>query len=836
MTDGHEFLYEFGPYLLDGRERVLLRDGRPVSLAPKALETLLVLLRNSGHLVEKEQLMSEVWPTTYVEEANLTQNISILRKVLSAGSDGTNYIETVPRRGYRFTCAVRRITEVPAADAEADGKLGQNERSYRFLAILPFANASHDEKMEYLSDGITESIINSLSQLPQLRVMSRNAVFRYKGRELDAQRIGRELGVDAVLVGQVQLLDRRLLVSTELVDVANGWQLWGHNYDRGSKAIFEVQEEIARQISATLRLKLTGDDEQRLTKRYTESADAYQAYLQGRFHWSKFTREGLERATIFFRQAINLDPNFALAYAGIVDCYLRLATNYIPPAETQRKATRAETATPESVPATEESLEPVKTRYKWDWTGVERELKRATELKTSYPAAHQWHAAYVFSLKLFREALGDEGAERLKTAEREAGIALDQSLVEQIRSASPTRAEEIQVFCAIAREQIEAGNYEGGCQILRNWWTVGEWPTLESLSSYSAGDLLFTAGSLTGWVASARQIPAGQKHAEALLNGSIGIFEHLGAKTRSCEGQIELGYCYYREGLFDLARLTILSAVRKLSPDERDLRSVGLVRLAIIERHAGRLQESLERLREATEIVQLIGPWVSGRHHQELATTLKDLSLDNGPEPYCNEALVYYKKALDEFEAVGNHRYAAVVENNNGYLLLNLAKFREAEEHLRGARSLFDSFGDKVCRAQVDETLARLHLAEGRLDSADEAAQRAVETLEEGDGEALLAEALITRGIVLSRLGNSSHAIRLLDRGNQLAERCGDTEGAGRALLFVVEEMSNQLGDDELRELAPRLEKLLALSPQEATRERLRKSLTTITRAGSTDD
>src|SRR5882724_8768502 len=147
MTDGHEFLYEFGPYLLDGRERVLLRDGRPVSLAPKALETLLVLLRNSGHLVEKEQLMSEVWPTTYVEEANLTQNISILRKVLSEGSDGTNYIETVPRRGYRFTFAVRRITDVAAATA-ANGNLGQNERSCRFLAILPFANASHDDKME----------------------------------------------------------------------------------------------------------------------------------------------------------------------------------------------------------------------------------------------------------------------------------------------------------------------------------------------------------------------------------------------------------------------------------------------------------------------------------------------------------------------------------------------------------------------------------------------------------------------------------------------------------------------------------------------------------------
>src|SRR6185295_3527347 len=172
MSAGHEFLYQFGPYTVDGRERVLMRQGRPIPLAPKILETLLVLIRHSGHIVEKEQLMSEVWPATYVEEANLTQNISILRKVLSDGNNGSSYIETVPRRGYRFVVAVRKISEVETPTPESSPGLEvQRARPYRFLAVLPFVNASADGEMEYLSDGITESIINSLSQLAQLRVM-----------------------------------------------------------------------------------------------------------------------------------------------------------------------------------------------------------------------------------------------------------------------------------------------------------------------------------------------------------------------------------------------------------------------------------------------------------------------------------------------------------------------------------------------------------------------------------------------------------------------------------------------------------------------------------------
>ena len=826
MTEGHEFLYEFGPYTLDGRERVLMREGRPVPLAPKALETLLVLIRSSGHIVEKDQLMSEVWPSTYVEEANLTQNISILRKVLSDGSNGSRYIETVPRRGYRFMIAVRKTSEDAAsrtASKNSENFDAQRVKTYRFLAILPFVNASADGEMEYLSDGITESIINSLSQLPQLRVMSRNAVFRYKGREVDAQRIGRELGVDAVLVGRVHLVDNRLLISTELVDVANGWQLWGDNYDRGSKAIFDVQDEIAKQISATLRLRLTGEDEQRLTKRYTESAEAYQAYLQGRYHWSTFTRNGLEQATTFFRQAIELDPNYALSYAGIVDCYLRLATNYIPPVETSLETPPSKERGAQVAASTEaEALEPVKMRYKWDWTGVERELKRATELKSSYPAAHQWHAAYLFSLNLFRESVEESNYDCV-TSET---ASLDGSFLLGRRGTSiPTLNERVQVYCTIAREQMEVGNYEAGYATLQQWWKIGDWPSLEGLNSYVAADLLLTVGALAGCITSSRQVRIGQKEAEALLNGAIALFQHLGSRTRFAEARIELACCYYREGLFDLARTTLKSVLDTLPSEDHELRSLALIRLAVIERHAGRAHDSLALLNEASESAELTGPWVTGRYHQELASTLKDLASAENSATYYEQALMHYREASNEFQAVGNHRYAAAVENNHGFMLLTFGHLKEAEDHLWRARRLFDGFSDHVRRAQVDETLARLHIAAQRFQSAEEAASRAVETLESGDEEALLAEALTTRGLVLYKLDRNSEAKGALEGAYRVAERCGDHEGAGRALLIVVEEMCENLGVDERGELRARIEKVLEHSQQAGTRGRLRKCL-----------
>jgi TolB-like protein/predicted negative regulator of RcsB-dependent stress response len=811
--------YHFGPYRLDASQRVLLRDGKPVSLTLKAFDTLIALVQKPGHVVEKDDLMKQIWPDACVEDANLTQNIFTLRKVLGETAEGLKYIETVPRRGYRFVAPVDEVLEVlntPTKTGASDSAVVENSelpgrRSTRFLAVLPFVNVSNEADTEYLSDGITETIINSLAQLPLLRVMSRSTVFRYKGSELDAQQIGRVLGVDAVLVGRVHSHEQKLVIGAELVDVANGWQLWGESYDRGSGAIFEVQDEIARQISAALKLRLSGEEERRLSQRQTGSTEAYQFYLKGRFHWTKYTREGLEQAIEHFQQAIELDSTYALAYAGIVDCYLRLVTNYIPPPDAlpAKRGLRAG-ENDEAIADAQNLPGKLKVRQEWDRRAAERESKRAIELKSAYPAAHQWRAAYLFSVALYQRIANENEWERRVLDDRPT------------RASELTPAEEVQVFCTIAREQMEAGNFEAACIVLQRWWTIGEWPAVEGLELHSCADLLFTTGALAGFVASSRQVPKGQKHAEALLNGSIALFEQLGLKTRAAEGRIELAYCYYREGLFDLARSTLQVALRGLPKDEPEVRSVGLIRLAVVECDAGRLRDSLDLLREVAAIGEAVGPWVTGRYHLELATTLKELGVAAAQTAVFDQALAHYQRGLSEFEAIGNHRFAAIVENNHGYLLLSLKRLNEAEEHLTLARTLFDGLDDRVRRAQVDETLARLHLADNKFDLAEDAILRAVESLGKGGQEALLAEALSTYGVILCRLGRHREARRVLERSNRMAETCGDHEGAGRALLIVIEEMCEELDDGERLELANRLDMLLGNSQQRLTLERLR--------------
>ncbi len=823
-------LYNFGPYSLNEMEGVLLRDGCPVALTPKAYDTLLILVRNNGHLVEKDELMRRLWPETLVEEANVSQQIFTLRRTLGESEERSKYIETVPRRGYRFVAEVTEVLEPvsvlssPKNDTRQIINEGQREK-LSYLAVLPFVNASGDVSMDYISDGITESIINSLSQLAMLRVISRSTSFRYKGADFDAQQIGRQLGVSAVLVGRVNAQDSRLLISAELVDVDNGWQLWGETYDRESGAILEIQSDISSQISATLRLRLTGEDKRRLSKRFTEKPDAYQSYLQGRYHWSKYTREGLQQAIGCFRQAIKLDPTYALAYAGIIDCYLRLATNYLPPEDILPHATLALRSSTKDEKLSERKTLPdsLKLRYEWDQRSVERELRRASEMKSDYLSAHQWHAAYQFALRRFREAGWDWVQEFNSPATDSSDSAFEAKLAQQFESSLLTTAEEIQIYCAVAREQIDGGNYEAACAVLERWWTFGEWPKLEGLNLDSSADLLFTTGALAGCVASTRQVPKGQKHAEALLNGSIALFEQLGSKTRAAEGRIELGRCYYREGLFDLARDTFESALYALPDKELELRSIALARLGVVGQHSGHLYDALAQLRKLGEIAELAGPAVTGRYHLEIATALKDLAIAEGSYDDFELPLKHYAEALYEFEATGNHRFAAIAENNHGYLLLTLNRLEGAEVHLERARRLFNSFADQVGGAQVAETLAQLYLAKGNLELAESSIKLSVEVLQTGGEEVLLSESLKTQGLVLCRLGRYDEAKRVFLRASQVAERCGDGESAGQPLLIMIEEMPEHLSDNERVELVGKLNDLLTNSQRTSIRARLKK-------------
>jgi signal transduction histidine kinase/FixJ family two-component response regulator len=388
-----------------------------------------------------------------------------------------------------------------------------------------------------------------------------------------------------------------------------------------------------------------------------------------------------------------------------------------------------------------------------------------------------------------------------------------------------TQSEEVLERCILAREKLELGDYDAGCAALQPWWTIGEWPKQAGLSQLAAAELLLTAGALSGWVASTRQVDGGQNCAERLLSGAVALFDNLDELARSGEALAELGYCYYRQGLFDLARNVLRSSLEKLTDRETELKGIVLVRLASLERHASRLHDAVNLLNEADRLTNYLSPWTKGRFHLEFATTLKNLGIAENRIEYFDRALDHYRSAFSHFEGIGNQRYKAIVENNHGYLLSTLKRFDEAQLHLERARKLFEELGDQVRRAQVDETLAQLYLASEQYGLAQRSVSRAVETMETTGEEALLAEALTTSGLVLCKLGRRHEAKPILHRARRVAERCGDYEGAGRALLILIEEMCEQLGEDERQEIGAQAGQLLANSQHASTSERLRNCL-----------
>jgi TolB-like protein/Tfp pilus assembly protein PilF len=279
------------------------------------------------------------------------------------------------------------------------------------LAVLPLANVGEDPDTEYLSDGITESLINRLSQLPQLRVKARNSVFRYKGREMDAQAVGRELGVRAVLTGRVTQRGDGLLIGVELVDARDNNQIWGEHYNRKLSDIVAVQQEISKEISEKLRLRLTGEEQKRLTKPDTENTEAYQLYLKGRFYWNKFTEDGFRKSIEYFKQAVEKDPSYGLAYSGLADSYILLGeSGFVSPKEAFPLARAyAENALQldEAYAEAHLSLGLVKLLYDWDLAGAERELRRGKELDPANSHAYHFYGHYLQVIGRAEDAVGE---------------------------------------------------------------------------------------------------------------------------------------------------------------------------------------------------------------------------------------------------------------------------------------------------------------------------------------------------------------------------------------------------------------------------------------------
>jgi TolB-like protein/Flp pilus assembly protein TadD len=279
------------------------------------------------------------------------------------------------------------------------------------LAVLPFVNAGGDPNAEYLSDGITESLINSVSQIPGIKVVSRASAFHYKGREVGARTVGRELGVRAVLTGRIVQRGDALSIRAELVDARDDTHLWGEEYNRRLSDILTVQDEIARDISGKLRQRLTGEEKKRLTRRYTENAEAYGLYLKGRYHWNKRTGEDIQKGIGYFQQAVEKDPTYALAYAGLADSYVILYQYAgLPSRETFPKAKAAALKALEiddTLAQAHAALAFTHQSFDWDFSAAEKEYRRAIELDPKYPTVHHWYSLYLSWLGRHEQAIAE---------------------------------------------------------------------------------------------------------------------------------------------------------------------------------------------------------------------------------------------------------------------------------------------------------------------------------------------------------------------------------------------------------------------------------------------
>jgi adenylate cyclase len=385
--------YEFDSFQVDPYERVVKRDGKLLPLTPKVFDILLVLLKNPGRILAKEEVMKQVWPDTTVEESNLARNVSTLRKVLGDDANRPQYIETIPWRGYRFVASVKELRE--------------ETETIDSLAVLPFINDGQDPAAEYLSDGITESLIHKLSLLRGLKVMSRHSVFQYKIRNRneslpDAKAVGSRLCTRAVLTGHVRLVDDIVQVGVELVDASDNRHLWGAQYNRELADIVTLQETISRQIAEQLKLKLSSRDMQRIKKHQTENPEAYQLYLKGRHFWNKMTLEGVRKGVEIFQQAIGKDPAYAMAYIGLLDCFSLLNQ----PLEARKAAAKALELDP-ALGEAHASLGFYKFLYDWDFPGAEREFRQAIELAPNYAQAHHGYAIFLSNMGRHEEAIDE---------------------------------------------------------------------------------------------------------------------------------------------------------------------------------------------------------------------------------------------------------------------------------------------------------------------------------------------------------------------------------------------------------------------------------------------
>lgn len=454
MNDVHSYTYEFDAFRLDAANRRLIKgNDELVPLTPKVFDTLHYLVRNAGKVIAKDELMREIWTDSIVEENNLSQNISILRRIFGEKPGEGRFIATVPGRDFRFIPEVREIREhleekdSSAAESVAD-KLSQTQvrksNSLRLaliavpvflcicvlgfylwrenasrssvapiktIAILPFKPLVAENRDEALEIGMADTLIARLGNNRELVVRPLSSVRKFGGLEQDAVTAGRTLDVDAVLDGSVQRAGDGIRVNARLIKVADGTMLWTGTFNENFTGIFTVQDAIANKVAAALALSLSGDEKKRLTRRYTENIEAYQLYTRGRFHVFKLTPSDVQNGILYFQQAIDLDPAYALAYSGLSDAYRSLALgSEMPPIEFLAKSRAAS----EKAVELDDGLAEAHTTLgmtifwgEWNWEAAENQFRRALELNPTHADAHLFYAHLLSNTGRHAEALAE---------------------------------------------------------------------------------------------------------------------------------------------------------------------------------------------------------------------------------------------------------------------------------------------------------------------------------------------------------------------------------------------------------------------------------------------
>jgi TolB-like protein/DNA-binding winged helix-turn-helix (wHTH) protein len=452
-------VWQFGPFQLDPAERLLLRNGKEVRLPPKAFDLLVALVSNRGRLLEKDDLLKQVWPGTFVEESSLTQHVSMLRKVLQDSRNGINCIETVPKRGYRFTAAVREVSEPggaqtrPASDWKSPPPPAQPSRfrsrialvagvvvivvavvaTWRILGtwqsrrrpapaegkimvvVLPFQNLTGDLGQDFFSDGFTEEMITQLGHLDpaHLGVIARTSAMHYRDTKLGVDAIARELGVQYVIEGSVRRAGNRIRISAQLIQARDQTHLWAQNYDREGRDVLDVQSQVAIAIAEQIEQKLTPETSLRFARSTPVDLEAYDDYLQGRYFWNRRDKPGLQKAVQYLEQAVAKDPSQPKFQAGLADALAILGSLPDSPIPRPEAMERARAAALKAIALDELSAEPhaslgfVEMHYDWNWPAAEKEFRRAIELNSSYATAHHWYAYYLMARARQEESLAE---------------------------------------------------------------------------------------------------------------------------------------------------------------------------------------------------------------------------------------------------------------------------------------------------------------------------------------------------------------------------------------------------------------------------------------------